>query len=230
MKRSVSRDQDGWIVEYDSMPVWRLSSLKAAKGPRAPLYAINLKGCNGSGKSTVPIRMIKKDKQTVLLVMSPEDKKPVATYCPQYGVVILGTYLTACGGCDSLGNTQVVKELLKRLWKKDVHILYEGVIVGDIKSTFYELMLEFRNIHARDVSFCFMGTKLEDCLRRIQIRNGGKEIKTDLVASKYRNSVTHLKFYLEQGDVDCKVLKTHGTMQDVFNRFMAMYPKLGPAF
>lgn len=230
MKRAITRDSDGYIDSYDGIPVQRLSSVGRAKGPRAPLYVINLKGANGSGKSTIPIRMIKKDKQVVLLVTSPEDKKPVATYCPTFQVVILGTYLTACGGCDSLGNTQVVKELLKLLWKKDVHILYEGVIVGDIKSTFYELMVEFRKVHPRVVSFCFMGTTLKECLRRIQIRNGGKKINEDLVSSKYRNSVTHLRYYLDQEDVECKVLKTHGTMQDVFARFRALYPNLGPPF
>jgi predicted ABC-type ATPase len=230
MRRAITRDSDGYIDSYDGHPVWRLSALKAAKGPRAPLYVINLKGCNGSGKSTVPIRMIKGDEQTVLITMSVDDKKPVATFCPQFQVVILGTYLTACGGCDSLGNTQVVKELLKKLWKKDVHILYEGVIVGDIKSTFYEVMIGFRNVHPRDVHFCFMGTKLEECLRRIQKRNGGKDINTDLVQQKYKNSVGHLKYYVAQGDVGVEVLKTHGTMQDVFKRFCAMFPRLGPAF
>lgn len=229
-RRSIERDADGWITRYGDLPVQRLSTVKMAKGPRAPLYAINLKGCNGAGKSTIPIRMIAADKQTVLLTMSPEDKKPVATYCPQYQCVILGTYLTACGGCDSLGNTQVVKELLKRLWKKDVHIIFEGVIVGDIKTTFYELLQGFRKVHARDVSFCFMGTAVSECLLRIQRRNGGKEINETLVKQKYRNSVTHLKFYLSQGDVDCKVLKTTGPPQDVFKRFLAMYPSIGPVF
>ena len=229
-RRSIERDSDGFITTYDGIPVWRLSTLKAAKGPRKPLYAVNLKGCNGSGKSTIPMRMIKRDKKTVLLTMSSEDKKPIATYCPNYGVVFLGTYLTACGGCDSLGDTQIVKQILKLLWKKDVHIIFEGVIVGDIKTTFYEILQGFKEAYPRTVSFCFMGTPLAECLRRIQIRNGGKEINTVLVSSKYKNSVTHLKFYLEQGDVDCQVLRTTGTMQDVFNRFLGLYPDLGPVF
>ena len=229
-RRSIVRDKDGFITSFDGVPVWRLSELKPAKGPRKPLYVINLKGCNGSGKSTVPIGMINHDNKTVLLTMSPEDKKPVATFCPTYDIVWLGTYLTACGGCDSLGDTQVVKQILKMLWKKDVHIGFEGVIVGDIKSTFYEILQGFRSVHEREVSFCFMGTPLKECLRRIQVRNGGKEINTALVASKYKNSVTHLKFYLEQGDVDCKVLKTRGTKLEVLQRFLGLYPDLGPVF
>lgn len=228
--RSIERDADGFITLYDGIPVWRLSELKPAKGPRKPLYVINLKGCNGSGKSTIPLRMIQSDKQTVLLTVSKDDKKPVATFCPTYGVVWLGTYLVKCGGCDSLGDTQVVKQLLKLLWKKNVHIAYEGVIVGDIRSTFYEIMQAFREVHPREVCFCFMGTPLKECLRRIQIRNGGKEINEDLVKGKYRNSVKQLRYYLEQGDVNCSVLNTHGTMQDVFKRFLGMFPDIGPVF
>jgi len=231
-RRSIERDEELWISSYDGIPVWRLSTLKAAKGPRKPLYAINLKGANGTGKSTIPMRMIQHDKKAVLLTLTQLDKKPVATFLPQYGVVLIGLYLkdTACGGCDSLGDTQVVKQILKALWKKDVHILFEGVIVGDICSTFYEIMKGFREVHSRQVSFCFMGTPLKEALRRIQIRNGGKEINTALVAQKYQNSIRQLKFYLEQGDVDCKVLKTSGTMEDVFKRFCGLYPDLGPVF
>jgi hypothetical protein len=179
--------------------------------------------------------MIKDDHEAhkpnwVYLTLSKADKKPVATFCPTYDTVILGTYLTACGGCDSIGDTQMVKTLLARLWRKNVHILFEGVIVGDIKSTFYELMLEFNQVHPREVSFCFMGTKYRECLRRIQHRNGGKAINEGMVKAKYINSCKHLQYYLEQGNVDCRVLRTTGTPREVFTRFRGLYPNLGPAF
>lgn len=235
MKRDLARDAEGWITEYDGVPVIRFSQipkLSKTEAKRAPLkYAINIKGCNGSGKSTVLIAMIEEEKDRMkYVVCSPEDKKPVATYLPEWDTVIIGTYLTACGGCDSLGNTDVVKFVLSRLWKTDSHILFEGVIVGDIKSTFYELMKAFREVHQRRISFCFMGTKLSECLARIQKRNGGKPINEELVRQKYKNSVTHLQYYIGQADVGVQVLNTEGTKREVMNRFTALYPELGLPF
>lgn len=224
MKRDIQRDTEGWITEWDGVEVRRISSIPFAQN-LPPMSCINLKGCNGSGKSTIPMWFIR-DNPYVYLTLSPADKKPVATLLPLINLVILGTYVTACGGCDSLSDTQVVKELLKQLWKRKCHIMYEGVIVGDIKSTFYDLMVAFRGVYDRNISFCFMGTKFSECLRRIQVRNGGKPIKEDLVKSKYKNSITHLKYYLSQGNVECRVLDTAGSVSEVAQRFLELYPVL----
>jgi predicted ABC-type ATPase len=245
--RQAIRDGQGWLVEYDGVRVERVSTLPD-NTPQVMDVAIpgrhihhefqdrkmcvNIKGTNGSGKSTIPIYMIKHDNDVVYLVTKSTDRKPVATYCKGFDTVILGAYLagTNCGGCDYLTDTQQAKFVLSRLWKKDVHILYEGVIVGDIKSTFYEVMLAFNQIHERDLSFCFMGTRFKECLKRIQRRNGGKPIKEELVRSKYKNATTHLRYYLEQGKVPCTVLDTNCSRQEAFNRFLGMYPSLNPVF
>lgn len=224
--RETLRDKEGWLIKYDGVPVRRITDIPPTK--RLDKLAIQLKGCNGSGKSTIPLEILHHEKtRTCYLTASQGDKKPVATFCAPYNLAVLGVYLTACGGCDSLSDTQVVKFVLSRLWKRNCHILFEGVIVGDIKSTFYDMMKAFNEVHHRHISFCFMGTKLSECLRRIQGRNGGKPIKEDLVRGKYKNSTTHLKYYLEQGDVECHVLNTTGTPVQVLQRFGDLYPQLG---
>lgn len=241
MGRDVKRDKDGWLCEFDGVPVERIARLldhhrlathltKGRVVPYATRLVVNLKGCNGSGKSTVPMYMLHSETDTVYLTLKRDDPKPVATYCKTYNTVILGLYLTACGGCDYLGDTQIVKLILSRLWKKDVNIIFEGVIVGDIKSTFYEIMKAFNKVYEREISFCFMGTKFRECLTRIQRRNGGKPINEALVKSKYVNSTTHLRYYLAQGDVNCTVLDTRCTRQVAFERFMNLYPDLNPIF
>lgn len=229
--RQVKRDAEGWLIEFDGVPVERIARLCPVNPTRnPPPVCVNLKGCNGSGKSTVPIYMLHAETDTVYLTLAKEDKAPVATYCRSFDTVILGLYLTACGGCDYLGNTQIVKLLLSRLWKKDVHILFEGVIVGDIKSTFYEIMTGFNTVYKRNLSFCFMGTKYSECLRRIQRRNGGKPINEEMVKAKYKNSATHLRYYLSQGDIHCTVLNTDCTKQESFERFLELYTQLSPLF
>lgn len=229
MRRAATRDKDGWLETYDGRPVWKLSDLKKARKTDKPMCAINLKGCNGSGKSTVPIRMIDQEKGHIYLTTRIDDKKPVGTILPVMGVVVLGTYLTNCGGCDSLSDTKKVQELLKDLWPKGLHIMFEGVIVGDIYSTFKDLMLSFNEVWPRDISFCFMGTRYKECLRRIQGRNGGKAINEELVQQKYKNSLRHITGYAEEG-IDCKVLDTTGNISQVVARFMGLYPELGPPF
>lgn len=230
MRHTTHFDDDGWLTRYDDKPVMQLSTLpkfdllRKAK-PRA---CINLKGCNGSGKSTVPMQLLASAKTSLYIAAERGDKKPCGVYVPELRTVIIGLYSDAinCGGCDALGDTQIVKRLLVKLWKRDVHIMFEGVIVGDIRSTFYELMLQFSEVHHRNASFCFMGTTLRECFGRIQKRNGGKTINRELVRQKYRNSCVQLKWYLEQGIIDCKVLDTRGSKHEVFDRFMGMYPEL----
>ena len=234
MRRPVVRDSSGWITSYDGVPVRKPSEFRKLK-PGMVFSCVNLKGCNGSGKSTVPIQFIKHSQASgkiSYVVLSRDDKKPVATFCEEFNLIIVGLYLpgTNCGGCDSVGNTDLVKDVLAAFWVRRVNIMFEGVIVGDIKSTFYELMKAFAARVPRNISFCFMGTKFSECLRRIQKRNGGKDIKEDLVKAKYRNSMTHLQYYLEQGDVDCQVLDTRGPIPKVFHRFCQLYPDFNPIF
>ena len=224
-----TRNEKGWITAYRGMPVWRSKQLTTSL-PKATRLIINLKGCNGSGKSTIPQMMIESEgENAVLITISKEDKLPVATFCPTYNTVILGRYFTACGGCDTLIPSQV-QEIIKKLWLKDVHILFEGVIVGDIKSTFYNLMRECREVSPRIVEFCFMGTPFKTCLKRVSLRNGGKPVKVEQIRQKYRNAVSHLKYYLSQGDVGVWVLPTQGSRLAVFNRFLQHYPMLYPPF
>lgn len=222
------RDAEGWITEYRGMQVLRVRDLK--KTPRGNEHVIiNLKGCNGSGKSTIPQMMIELDEHVRLLTISKDDKLPVATLCLTFNTIIIGRYFTACGGCDTLIPSQV-QQIIQKLWLRDYNIIFEGVIVGDIKSTFYALMKECRDLAPRQVHFCFMGTPFKKCLERIQKRNGGKEINTEMVRQKYRNSVKHLAYYLEQGDVDCWVLPTDGSKTRVYDRFIQHYQVFYPPF
>lgn len=227
-KHETLRDPNGWLAYYDRDPVLPFSVLPKSDSSSPKRHVVNLKGCNGSGKSTIPMQLLARSKQALYLTASKDDKRPVGVYVPQLRVVILGLYSPGvnCGGCDALGNTQIVKELLKLLWKKDVHIMYEGVIVGDIRSTFYELMIAFNTVHERIPSFCFMNTPLKTCLERIQKRNGGKVINEDLVRQKYRNSCVQFKYYLEAGDIDVKLLNTTGSKDAVYERFLGLYPDL----
>lgn len=223
-----TRDANGWITEYRGMKVLRVRDLRKTP-PGVEHVIINLKGCNGSGKSTIPQQLIEHDENVVLLTLNKEDPLPIATLCGTSNTIIIGRYFTACGGCDTLIPSQV-QVIIQKLWLRDYNILFEGVIVGDIKSTFYELMKACRELSPRQVHFCFMGTHFKECLKRIQKRNGGKEINTEMVRQKYRNALKHLQYYLEMGDVDCWVLPTDGSRTRVYERFLQHYKVFYPPF
>jgi len=218
---------DDWLVKYDGQPVVRWKMLP--RSTAAVRTCIHLKGCNGSGKSTIPMQLLRLSKNREYFAARPNTTKPCGVYCPELNLAIVGIYPegTNCGGCDAVGDTQSVKTILAALWRRDCHIMFEGVIVGDIKSTFYELMKAFNAVNRRELSICFMGTPLKECLRRIQERNGGKPINETLVEQKYRNSLGHLKYYLDQGDIDVKVLNTSGTKVEVLRKFCELYPLEG---
>lgn len=189
---------------------------------------ISFKGTNGSGKSTIPFQIIANDEDCVMIssIGTPLEKlykKPIITYSPRYNIAVVGRYETSCGGCDAFKCMEDIRTVITMLWPFDVHILYEGVIVSHSKVPWYEFMVKFNNegvYVCREVLYVFLQTPLEDCLKRIYKRNGGKQIKEDMVEEKHRRLIKSRDWYEEQGG--CKILDLHtqGTKGRVFNRFL----------
>jgi P-loop Nucleotide Kinase1 len=200
----------------------------------APSLAINLKGSHGSGKSTLAMQMIELDLNHAF-VMIPGFTKPMAVHCPAFDFLIVGRYLPGrnCGGCDALDSSATMKHVLTILWRKQPHLLFEGIIAASIKVPFLEFLTEKAAEFPRRISFCFLDTPLELCLERIRLRNGGKPIVERIVASKHRIIARHRSFYVEQG-VYCPLLDaTNGTPTEVLSRFLNLYgvePEKLPGF
>ncbi len=147
---------------------------------------VNLRGTNGSGKSTVIFQLL--DGKTVEVV-------PLASYqskagrerfvegylCQELDLVVVGKYATACGGCDGIPTQDLICESVRKASTLAQNVLFEGVIVSTLFSRYSDLAKELGGF-----TFAYMDTPLETCLARIQARNGGKPIKEDLVASKVR--------------------------------------------
>jgi len=193
-----------------------------------PLYCFNIRGTNGSGKSSV-IRAFMGEEYEYLTV--PSIKKPAFTYVRDFNLLIIGNYLNTCGGCDNLVKAQIV-QLLKIAWMTTCNILFEGVLVSDSKEPYMWLMKDLNDtLKVRNWGFVYLDTPLDTCLSRISQRNGGKEFNTLGVAAKHSNMIRYSQWQ-DQFDF-CKVIHTDATKtsyvvaEDIHRRIQEYKLKIG---
>lgn len=160
---------------------------------------VNIRGCNGSGKSTIPLAMLETDKYAFEVVWQVNGKERViATVFPMYEYAALGHYHSKCGGMDAMKNTEEIKVAVEVLWNLNYNIMMEGIMASTVRQTYIDLFTNLNEKHElkRDVIVYNLLPPLDVCLQRIQARNGGKPIKEELVLSKWKtvkNNVQHFK-------------------------------------
>ena len=186
---------------------------------------VNIRGTNGSGKSTIPILMKSKDPD-VYEVEKPYRGKPktILTVCPTYGWVILGQYSTATGGLDQFPRKAFTEKVLQYAIKKypDYNILMEGILAATTYSTYVELFKEVQDeFDIQPVVYYYM-PPFETCIERIKQRNGGRGFKEHLVYSKYGMMQRGIKKFEEAGDfplfvVDNSTLSKSAMLQQFFD-------------
>ena len=163
-------------------------------------YMINVRGTNGSGKSSIPFSFIKSDKDTFELIYEYEGRiRTIATVCPNEKWLFLGSYKNKCGGLDGYRTQVQIADALQLVWKLPYNIIMEGVISSTIFSTYANLFKRMNEDNSRNVIIVTLLPPLEVCLDRIQIRNGGKEIKTELVESKYNTMIKNYEKFKNEG-------------------------------
>ncbi len=152
---------------------------------------INLRGTNGSGKSTVA-RGLLEGLETREVELAPYltpggvPRVVAGLYAPARDLIVVGPYRTACGGCDAIKTQDLVKESVRRAAALACHVFFEGVIISTLYSGYRALSDELRAA-GHHYTWAYLDTPLEVCLARIQARNGGKPIKENLVSDKMRS-------------------------------------------
>lgn len=149
---------------------------------------INIRGCNGSGKTTV-LRQYAATRSPEVYPVEVPNHKPIPVTYLSNGVAILGDYSPAAtgttAGCDRIKTQQAVKDALETIDADAV--LFEGIIV----STIFQPWSDWS--HENDgMVWAFLDTPLDVCLDRIQSRNGGKPINEKLVGDKW-NTIKRVK-------------------------------------
>lgn len=149
---------------------------------------LNIRGTNGSGKSSIVMSML--DDPNMYVISKPYQgrSRNIATVFPQYGWVALGTYFNKTGGMDCFPNNELTKKAFWYVLKKfpQYNLVMEGIISSTIFSTYETLFKEAQEKYPdTKVVVLRLAPPVEVCLQRIQKRNGGKPIKEKLVSDKY---------------------------------------------
>ncbi len=168
-----------------------------------PKVVLQIKGTNGSGKTSLVKQVVLNNNSPIYI--TDDSGYIIGTLNEKTGFVAIGNYETdkKMGGCDRLKGkvTTVVKTLLSTFWLTPYNIIYEGVIVSDIKTTFFEycqqLSGQLYGKFSRLPLYGFLDTTLEECFKRIYSRNQGKQIKENLVSNKYNNISNHRLYYTQ---------------------------------
>lgn len=147
---------------------------------------VNLRGTNGSGKTTVAKGLILRYQMTPLYDEASKGRQRAWGYTAQhadlYPLFVLGDYEGdgKCGGCDRISKQDEVCFLVREMHNRGFDVLFEGVVVSTIFERYVQL--------SKDVGgmvWAFLDTPLAVCLNRIQARNGGKPVKVDQIQDKW---------------------------------------------
>lgn len=163
---------------------------------------IQIRGTSGSGKTTVMRRVMAATAWEPIVVEGR--KQPLYYYAKGErtalsGVVVLGHYNSACGGCDTIGSARKVFELTSLVLDSGpVQVLQEGLLLSeDVKWTLqmpHPLVL-------------FLNTPLETCLAQIGKRRAaaGNDEPVDPANTTNRvKTIERAKTKLEAAGVDCR--------------------------
>lgn len=164
---------------------------------------VNIRGCNGAGKSTIPMAMMDDSEMFVQELLGSDGKKISAlTVFPTYGWVALGTYFNKTGGLDTLKNNEITRMTLYAALDlfPEYDVLMEGIMASTIRSTYIDLFHEIEGYY-RNVKVLIMSLlpPVEIAISRVYSRNGGKPIKEDAVRGKWETVERNAKYFAEAG-------------------------------
>jgi hypothetical protein len=186
--------------------------------PRTKSLIIQVRGSNGSGKSTAVRRFLgmgfvplyngfpnKPEKVWGYRIVKPRWKgKKLEFLRPP--IYIVGPYETPTGGCDCLPNMDFILDQVKILARYG-HVIFEGAMISTVIGRFIEL-----EESVKDYAHCIFGvmdTSQKRCVKRVNKRRAlkGKEPidPKRSMDGKYRSVQTSAKG-LEKRGMDVRVI------------------------
>lgn len=165
---------------------------------REQLCLVNIRGCNGAGKSTVPMQMLEKDISAFLLTHKGKIR---ATVFPTYGFIALGKYFAKTGGMDGFKNNEETKEVLEAIYEIPYNIIMEGIMASTIFSTYAELFKELEQREPkRNIGIMNLLPPMDVVKKRVLGRNGGNDnVKWEQIEGKWRTVERNAQKFADEG-------------------------------
>lgn len=193
---------------------------------------VNLRGCNGAGKSTIPMSMMDDPEMYVHDIMGSDGKRISAiTVFPSYGWVALGTYFNKTGGMDTLKNTAVTKMTLYAALDgfPEYNVLMEGILASTVRSTYIDLFHEMEQHYGKQLKVLIISLlpPVEVAISRVYSRNGGKPIKEDAVRDKWRIVDGNVSAFADAGFTSVRADSSKVPKHKMLKAFMKTVRKHG---
>lgn len=146
-------------------------------------HVVQVKGANGSGKTTIARQLIALEVNSSVYTVKLKglnNEKPIATILPNLKWAIMGTYPAGgkSGGCDIINRMDwllpgisEIADLFPDFW-----ILAEGAMISTTMTTYNYLV----NCNLNPL-VVILNTDMEHCLRRLEKRKGdGVKLTADM--------------------------------------------------
>lgn len=167
-----------------------------------PVKVVQIKGSNGSGKTTIVKQMLALSEQVEYLTWGMGHNKPriYATMMHDLGWAAVGNYRLdqPMGGCDLLKSNNEIKCALLDIIDDypRYNVVFEGMMISTIKSTFYNFLLDLERTDGIEPVFVILRASIDTCLEHLRIRGTMKEnVSVDNVASKCQMVIRHAAEY-----------------------------------
>lgn len=165
---------------------------------------VNIRGCNGAGKSTIPMSMMDDPEMYVHEIRGSDGKRMSAiTVFPTYGWVALGTYFNKTGGMDTLRDNWTTRMTLYAALDgfPEYNVLMEGIMASTIRSTYIDLFQEVQDYYGDDLTIMIVSLlpPVEVAISRVYSRNGGKPINEEAVRGKWETVARNVAAFGEAG-------------------------------
>lgn len=192
---------------------------------------VNIRGCNGAGKSTIPMSMMDDPAMYVHEIKGSDGKRMSAiTVFPTYGWVALGTYFNKTGGMDTLRDNWTTRMTLYAALDgfPEYNVLMEGIMASTIRSTYIDLFHEVEEYYdGLKVLIISLLPPVEVAISRVYSRNGGKPIQEEAVRGKWETVARNVSAFREAGFTSVRVDSSKVPKNKMLKAFLKTVRKHG---
>lgn len=192
---------------------------------------VNIRGCNGAGKSTIPMSMLDDPKMFVQDIIGSDHKRIGSiTVFPSYGWMALGTYFNKTGGMDGFKNNWCTRSVLFAALElfPEYDLLMEGIMASTIRSTYIDLFHEVEEHYgdmAPQVIVISLLPPVETAISRVYARNGGKPIKEDAIVGKWKTVERNVAAFRDAGFISIRVDSSKVSKSKMLKAFLKTVDK-----